>query len=1011
MDRRDSIGYSSQGRRDFRALPDLDLPQDQLQAKIPVGPDSLKHGTLPNGLRYFVRKCKKPQNRAALSLAVDVGSVVEQENERGVAHIVEHLAFNATESYTNHDIVKFLESIGAEFGADQNAYTSADETVYELLVPVDNWDKFVEALQVLGQFAFKIRCAGEDLDKERGPVLEEWRGTKDSVGGRLADAHWRLMFQGCQYANRQPIGTEEVIRGVSAEVVKGFYKRWYHPKNMALVVVGDFQDDQAVVDLIKSTFGVQPSQEHVPVPRFQFPQHSEPRISVFVDREAQASQCYVTFKAERYPLQALEDYLEHLRETLFFLALNNRFFKIGRQDQPPFVAANGQTEGLCKTCNLYAFAAIVFHGHVLPAIEAILIEIARVRLYGFSERELKVARASMLSEVESMYLERDQSHASEIAAEYVRHFLNGEMVVGEEKEAQLCKTLIKLITLDDLKKYADICAIQRSCTIKAVEYRKLCTEEQIIEVVKKVQKMEKDGQIQRWQQDDAPENLMTALPDQGTIESVKDFKDLGVKEMILGNGMKVSYKCTDHLEDQILMEGFAVGGLSEVSERHYRSSESGVLIASELGMYGFKPHILSDIVAGKRADVRVSESAYWRAIKGDQSPDDLETTFQMLYLLFTHEVQLVEKELNQVMKLAKQAIIAQVRDPQYHYGNIISYTNYGHNYFFKPYTLREFAKVRPDVSVKHFNRQFSNPAQFTLCFVGKINEERFLYLVKQYLASIPRPQEPKVQSFGSMTPLKFQFPEKPVVKTVKAFMMEPTGRSQVTFPVEIDTNVGAVEAFWLQSTCKLLETRLLQKLRFEFGEIYSCGVSIFFSVEVPWREGIVKGDVAINFNCGPDAVHRLTQMALEEMSRLQEQLVQPQEIETLKEIEQRQFENSQEENAYWMDMIIGCYQSRRYNRNGELDQVYKYKMQCREQVRQEINSELLLQAYRRLFPYPCVKRYTAITLIPRTSLVEHLVELFQRLSGVGRIYWVFVLGSILIGCGAFLVKWLGVFNY
>ncbi|KAK8970650.1 hypothetical protein KSP40_PGU009705 [Platanthera guangdongensis] len=477
-------------RQGFRSLKLVNISMEQPLANEPVGVD---FGVLKNGLSYYVRCNPKPRMRAALALAVKVGrrvrvhfasgfytiecrdfiwavdevhgmlhllhsfkaiSVLEEDEERGVAHIVEHLAFSATKKYTNHDIIKFLESIGAEFGACQNASTSSDETIFELLVPVDKPNLLSQAISVLAEFSTEVRVSAKDLEKERGAVLEEYRGGRNA-SGRMQDSHWMLMFEGSKvacllisptsptahhphYAERLPIGLEKVIRNVTPQTVKRFYDKWYHLHNMAVIAVGDFSDSQSVVELIKAHFGQKASISQPPpvIPEFDVPSHKEPRFSCFVESEAAGSAVMISCKIPVDEMKTVKQYRDSLAEAMFHCALNQRFFKISRRKDPPYFSCSSAADVLVHPVKAYIMSSSCREGGTVEALESMLMEVnvnshllrsvyngfqvARVLVHGFSDREISIVRALMMSEIESAFLERDQMQSTSLRDEYLQ---------------------------------------------------------------------------------------------------------------------------------------------------------------------------------------------------------------------------------------------------------------------------------------------------------------------------------------------------------------------------------------------------------------------------------------------------------------------------------------------------------------------------------------------------------------------------------------------------------------
>uniref|UniRef100_A0A0D6R038 Peptidase M16 N-terminal domain-containing protein n=1 Tax=Araucaria cunninghamii TaxID=56994 RepID=A0A0D6R038_ARACU len=959
-------------RQGFKSLKLLNV---QLEDPLPQEPVGVEYGVLENGLHYYVKKNAKPRMRAALALAVKVGSVLEEEEERGVAHIVEHLAFSATKKYTNHDIVRFLESIGAEFGACQNASTSADETIYELLVPVDKPQLLSQAISILAEFSLEIRISKEDLEKERGAVLEEYRGGRNAVG-RMQDAHWVLMMEDSKYADRQPIGLEKVIRNVSAETAKGFYCRWYHLKNMAVVAVGDFPDPQGVVDLIKVHFEQKQSLPGPPptIPVFPVPSHEEPRFSCFVEAEAGGSAVMVSCKIPFTEMKTIRDYRESVAEGMFHSALNQRFFKISRQRDPPFFSCSSATDVLVKPVRAYMMTASCKEGGTIEALESILIEVARVRVHGFTEREIAIVRALLIADIESAYLERDQMQSTSLRDEYLQHFLHGEPVVGIEYEAQLQKTLLPHISAAEVSRFAENFQTSCSCVIKTVEPRACATVEDVKAIVSKIQTLQDGGSIPPWDEEHIPDEIVSRKPDPGDIISKSEFPEFEATELVLSNGMKICYKCTDFLDDQVLFSGFTYGGLSEVPESDYLSCSMGSTIAGEIGMFGYKPSILMDMLAGKRAEVGTKVGAYMRTFSGDCSPSDLETALQLVYQLFVTSVAPGDEEVNLVMEMTKEAIRAQERDPFTAFANRVRELNYGNSYFFKPVRVKDLQKVDPKRSCQYFDSCFKDPSTFTVVIVGNIDPAVALPLILQYLGGIPKPLEP-VMHFNrdELKGLPFKFPEKIVREVVRSQMLEAQCSVQITFPVELKAPRVMEEIHFVGFISKLLETKIMQVLRFKHGQIYSVSVSAFLGGNKPSRTGNVRGDIAVNFSCDPDSSWRLVDISLDEILHLQEETPADEDVSTVLEIEQRAHENGLQENGYWLDRILRGYQSRFYA--GDLSASLKAQDEWRNTVRSSLTQETTQAALQRILPSPCTRQYTVVVLMPKLSM-------FQRLKSI-----------------------------
>ncbi|KAL7167977.1 hypothetical protein ACSBR2_038415 [Camellia fascicularis] len=952
----------------FRSLKLVNANMDDVLAEKPFGVD---YGRLENGLCYYVRSNSKPKMRAALALAVKAGSVLEEEDERGVAHIVEHLAFSATKKYTNHDIIKFLESIGAEFGPCQNAVTSADETVYELFVPIDKPELLSQAISILAEFSSEVRVSTDDLEKERGAVMEEYRGNRNA-NGRMQDAHWVLMMEGSKYAERLPIGLERVIQTVSADTVKQFYGNWYHLHNMAVIAVGDFSDTQSVVELIRTHFGDKSSSPDPPlIPLFPVPSHEEPRFSCFVESEAAGSAVMISCKMPVDELKTVKDYRNLLAESMFFHALNQRFFKISRRKDPPYFSCSAAADVLVRPVKAYIMTSSCKEKGTIEALKSILTEVARVRLHGFSEREISVARALLMSEIESAYLERDQMQSTSLRDEYLQHFLRNEPVVGVEYEAQLQKTILPHISASEVSKYVENFRTSCSCVIKTIEPRATATMDDLKTVVSMINSLEEERSIPPWDDEHIPEEIVNMKPNPGDIVQQFEYSNIGATELILSNGMRVCYKYTDFFDDQVLFTGFSYGGLSELPENEYFSCSMGSTIAGEIGVFGYRPSVLMDMLAGKRAEVGTKLGAYMRTFSGDCSPSDLETALQLVYQLFTTDVEPREEDIKIVMQMAEEAVRAQERDPYTAFANRVRELNYGNSYFFRPIRIGDLKKVDPFKACEYFNNCFKDPSTFTVVIVGNIDPAIACPLILQYLGGIPRPLEPVFHfSRDDLKGLPFIFPSTIIREVVHSPMVEAQCSVQLCFPVELKNENMMEDIQFVGFLSKLLETKILQVLRFKHGQIYSAGVSVFLGGNKPSRVDNVRGDISVNFSCDPDISTTLVDLALEEILRLQEEGPTDEDVLTILEIEQRAHENGLQENYYWLDRILRSYQSRIYF--GDVGTSFEVQEEGRSKVRKTLTPSTAQLALRRILPFPCKKQYTVVILMPQRSCFKKL---------------------------------------
>ena len=902
--------------------------------------DKLSHGWLPNGMRYCVRSNARPAQRAALSLVVRVGSLAEVEAERGVAHFLEHLAFNATELYDRHALVAHLESAGLEFGACQNAYTSCDETVFELLVPLDVPDLLTNTFSILAQFASCIRIAPADVEAERGAILEEWRSGRSS-SGRASEAAWKLLHAGSLYADRLPIGLESVIRGVSAEAIRAFYSRWYWPQNMALVAVGDWSDEErcAVVASVTQLFGTLSPPVGAPavppaLPVATAAAHSEPRAACHMEPALTQSSILVVWKAPRLPLASARDYRLALVRQVFERCLSARLFRASRGASPPFYSAAIQLDSPVAGVETASLSASTPVGGILVALRALLRAVAVVRAHGFTPAEVARARSRLEAENEQNFAERDQAYSTALRDEYVRHVTSGEAVMDSELEYRLSLSLLRSISDADVAACAANLTLADSCVVRAAcgaAERHPPTEQELLAVLREEASAEAAGNIPPPADFEAcaPAELLPSLPaltPGAAIADRRSWPQFGASELRLCNGLRVAFKRTAILDDQILIVGAAHGGLSEVGGGElYSSAVCASVLAGEAGIFGHSPEELDDILAGRRCNVSPNIGAYGRDFSGDTSPADLDCALSLIHLLFTTTPKADgAASLAVPLRLMREYIRSRRRDPFWNFKTTVKRLNYGDSYYLRPLTERDLDRVRPAAALDFFAAAFANPAAFTICLVGALPEDGAALesLIVQYLGTIPATDQPAVIPPSLVTPLPFAFPKSPIRQEVRVTMPEPQAAAQLSWPLTIASSVSsngdarAVSAVVMREmltvrlACRILETRLLKLLRFRFGDVYSVTVNPYYGMEAPSATPPLHGDCAVSFSCDPDAAWRLVELALDELAVLQADGPSAEDCTTAVELERRAFELSQAENSYWLERLLAPYQVR-----------------------------------------------------------------------------------------------------
>jgi predicted Zn-dependent peptidase len=728
------------------------------------------------------------------------------------------------------------------------------------------------------------------------------------------------------------------------------------------------------------------------VPRPLIAPHAEPRMVCTVDKEHTKTSVTVTFKYEANKVSTPGGFFRKTVEDAFKLALDNRLYKIMRRTDPPFFSAACSMEEATRTTSLFSVQIVCEEGKAMRGLEAGLRELARARLHGFSPQELRIAAAKQLAEAEQLFVERDQTYCTSLRDELVGHFLRGELVVGAEEEARLSKSCTERMTCADLHEYADKLRINRSCVIRAMEGRAATREDDISAAVATIQAEEDAGEITENAMFKVPETLIEkdGLMTAGSIVDERTFPNLGFTVVGLANGMRVAMKTTNFLDDQVLVRCFARGGMSEVSRAEHLDSLYANTIASELGMYGFKPEVLHDIMAGKRCEMSAKTGTYTRRVDGDTSPTDIESGLQLLHILFTSDVSrmLVPEELEAVLRMQEQAIRNRRRDPASVYNETIRHLVYGRTFQSKPLQVRDVRRMKPSEACRHFNANFSDPAEFTVVLVGAFDEGKVRPMLEKYLGSIPPPKVPRPR-ITEVKPVPFTFPAGVINKDLRVPMVEPMSMASITFPVNIpnpdyDTRLKTVPAVTLEGSAALtkekllcvfassiIERRLLALLRFKFGEIYTCSAGTSFAYQDPAARGAtLRGDVMINFSCDPSAGHRLAELAMEDVRAMQRDGPTAEEVATAVEVETRALEVRLQENAYWREYYEALHNSRLVPlMGGDLDALFAMTERVRGELMRGLTPEMIQAHMQR-----CLKADNRVVVVLRPQR-----PLWQRL--------------------------------
>ncbi len=907
-----------------------------LDRVLPVDP-AVRTGQLANGLKFFIRNNGRPAKRVSLRLAVNAGAIQEEADQRGLAHFIEHMAFNGTQNFKPGELVTFLESIGARFGPHVNASTSFDETIYMLDVPTDRDGYVDKGLLALHDFASGVLLLPEEVEKERGVVLEEWRG-RLGAGSRTTDKQLPILLQGSRYADRLPIGTPEVIKGAPRERLMAFYQKWYRPDQMAVVVVGDLDPAEAE-KLLRARFDSIP-RPSTPVETVDrtVPSHAETLFSVATDPESQGWTVTLSFKGRQQEQRTVADYRAALVRQLVSEMINPRLREIARRPDAPFVAAEAGADSFGRTLELFEIGAAVPENGLAAGLEAIVLEARRVQQFGFSAAELDRARRALVAAYERAYNERATSESPNYAGEYVRHFLGGEAIPGIEFEYRIASTYLPGVTLDEVSKAAHAFITDENRVVLAVAPEKKDVPAPTVDSLKAAIARATAAKVEPWVDATAGLTLVKNPPAGGKVTSSRTIAELGVTVLTLSNGVEVWLKPTDFKNDQVLLSAYALGGTSLAPEAEFQGAELASSLVGVGGVGGFNPVDLSKMLAGKIASASPSISTYTQEISGNATPRDIETALQLNYLAFT-----APNFTPETLDLLKRRLVAalenQAQSPRAVFGEKVSLVNASNHYSARMMTTADVPNLKLDAMQQFYRARFANAADFTYFIVGAFQVAELTPLIERWIGGLPSTGK-KSSAFRDMG---VRFPSTVVREEVKKGK-DPASQTVISFFG--DAGKDEFEMHRVRAAANVLSIRLREILREELSGTYGVSVGYDSSLPLPGY-----GAVIIQFGSAPENVETLTKAVFTEVERLKAQGPTADDVNKVKEMEKRDLETNARQNQYWL---------------GSMQTVHMYGwdpvgIARRPQRTDSLTPEILHGIFKKYFPSD---RHTVVTLKP-----------------------------------------------
>ena len=864
-----------------------------LQAQnIPLNPNVV-YGKLDNGFTYYIEENKRPENKVELRLALNVGSIVEDEDQLGLAHFMEHMNFNGTKNYPGNQLVDSLQSIGVRFGQHLNAYTGFDETVYILPIPLEKPGNLDIGMKIMEDWAFNAILSDEEINKERGIILEELR-LGLGADKRMLDEYLPKVLYQSRYAQRLPIGKKEIIESFEPEVIRRFHRDWHRPDLMAIIVVGDI-DAKDMEQRIKTQFSKykNPSQPRKRV-FYDVPNHKETLISVSSDPEASFSRVELYYKdlGEAKTVRSESDYREMLVKSLFANMLNNRLKELSNSSNPPFTMAGSYHGGTwARSKEAYQSYAMTPESGQLKALKILIEENERVKKFGFNESELERSKTEVTSWIEKAYENRDKTESRRKINAYVNHFLENTPAPGVEWEFSKYQEMLPGISLDEVNSLIQnfIRDENRVVVITGPEKEtiKQPTEDEVLATLNSVDvaALEPyDDQIKITQ-------LVKDIPTKGKVVQTSTDKDLGTTTWVLSNGAKVTFKKTDFKNDEILFKAMRLGGSSTISDEVFLETQWAYSALSEAGLNGYSKTDLDKYMAGKQVYVSPFFGSTQVGFNGQSTPKDIETLFELIYANFTG------------LNKDKDAYDGYVSKQSSFYNNLSSQPQF---YFMLEHAKfkmqnnprlgniipldEDWRKTNYDLAHQVFTDKLKNAGDYNFYFIGNIDEAKLKELSEKYLAVLPA--EGEKEMFKDLGYRSISGTYK------KEYRKGSDPKSFVEITYEGETAYSEDEDLAMDALAEVVGIKLVEKLREDESGTYTSSVNGGIS-SIPYGSYSFR----IFFPCGPENVERLIQVSKDEIARVIANGPDANDLKKFKEAEINDYKEKEKINRTWMNIL------------------------------------------------------------------------------------------------------------
>ena len=839
-------------------------------------------------MRYYIQKNKKPENRAELRLFVNAGSVLEDDNQCGLAHLVEHMAFNGTKNFKKQELVDYLEKLGIKFGPELNAYTSFDQTVYMLTVPTDTAGVLEKGFAVLEDWAHNLSFDPEEIDKERGVVVEEWRLGRGAQM-RMLNKQLPILLKDSKYAERLTIGKKDIIENADYATIRKFYHDWYRPDLIGVAAVGDF-DVNDIENYIKEHFSklTPPADERERVIP-EIPKHDDTYFAIASDKEARYSTVSLYYLRDPRVVKTVDDFRKALAHKIFYGILNDRLRELTLLPDPPFANAQAGSQRFVKAADISYLVAVVNDGGIDRGLEAILREAERIKQFGVTSTELERQKADGLRNSEKMLAEKDKTESRRIIGTMEQNFLYDNPLISIDDTYNLVQQILPLITLDEVNAVAAelLDSENRVVMVNSPEKEglKIPDEAELASVISKVNNEKLTAYVDKVSSKDLVENPPTPSP----IVSASIDTLLGTTEWTLGNGVKVVLKPTDFKNDEIVFTAFSPGGSSLVPDSEYVSADFAPGLAMQSGLAGFSKTELEKYLTGKLVRVSPYIGFNYEGFNGSASPKDVETLFQLIYSWFTAP-QIDSSGYSSIMTRMKSYLSNRSSDPEAAFDDTMQVTLANYHYRSRPVSLAMLDEIKPETALRVLKDRLKDAGDFTFIFAGNIDTAQIKPMIETYLGGLPA-----AGRIESAVDLKYKPVRGEIDKEVRKGI-EPKSGVKVTYVGDMD--FSRKNEHLMQSLMDVLNIKLREAIREDKSGTY--GVRLYKAI---YRFPEPHYDLNFEFGCNPDRVDELTKTFFSVLDSIKTFGPDETVMTKVKETQRRQLEVRVKQNGYWIGRL------------------------------------------------------------------------------------------------------------